>query len=124
MTSSDLARRRVNNIGRVTTRGRIMTVAEHWRLQYQRADGTWSHLDLPGPTAEERYRHLRALDVEAATPADVAAIVAPSWIAIVCDVCEQTVDAAIEFDRTSHHAPATVCGACIRYADLLLGTPR
>jgi len=84
----------------------IRGVAERWRNQY------WN-------TKNKKFidirTHLETLNVETATPADVAAIIGnDSWMKLRCDECAQDVAWVVEIGEAPDYESRTVtfCRSC------------
>jgi len=101
-----------------TTRAHIREVAARWRVQYPS-----NTLLFGGAHSGDIYKRLLALDPEAATEEDVAAIIGNSgWTRIDCDGCEKSVKAAVQVGAPPDYDSATalLCAECIRVASALL----
>jgi hypothetical protein len=98
-----------------TVRSEIRGVAERWRHQYFHG-GEWSKT-FHGST-QRIYDGLKALDVESATPEDVAAIIGNgSWVSLTCDNCKREQAAVIDVPTSDDfYGPASVCLDCIKPA--------
>jgi len=93
------------------TRERIRNVAARWQEQYPD--------NKPGLTDDKREitRKLLALDVERATPADVAAIIGnTSWTHATCDECGGTAVDAVELEHRYGGSTFTLCAVCAQVA--------
>lgn len=103
----------------VTERDEIRTVASRWRAQYRHGDGTW--VPTMFGDSEKTYTDLIALDLETATPDDIAAVIGnTSWVDMICDACHEEVRAVALFDVYGEYS-FRLCKACLTQAGEALG---
>lgn len=91
----------------INTRQLVLSVAARWAQRYP--------LRLPGTYEAQVFQALLALDLNTATPADVAAIVGTdTWTIVLCDQCRTWVSCAIEVgaELDAESRTAVLCQAC------------
>lgn len=72
----------------LTPRDKILNVAEEWKMQYLKADGSWP-VTLSG-SSELTYKKLLALNPETATKEEVDNIIGKTdWTSYFCDECDK-----------------------------------
>lgn len=103
-------------ISLLDTRAQIRTVAARWKRQYFDAvRREWGSTVLGSSMAI--YERLRALDVETATPADVAAIIGNrGWVEESCDGCGTYDAPLVHVGETPDYEARYLflCEACVR----------
>ena len=86
-------------------------VADRWREQYYKADGTWVRTSIGD--SEEKYNALCDLG-PTPTPQQVADVIGnKSWSYLDCSGCHGDFEAVVEIDE---HQDFTLCESCIREA--------
>ena len=107
-----------------TVRSQIRDVAKRWHDEYADEIASPAYWGSHGDACVVIYNQLLALDINAATPDDVAAIIGnPTWIApVVCNECGQTAPALIQFSIDMGEGPETfrLCADCLRRASDML----
>ncbi len=103
----------------ITIRSQIKEVAERWKEQYQRADGTWAgkeHKRAKGET----FNLLKALNKETATAKEVENIIGNDlWAcAQCCYECSKYFNTVIQVGGGSNSISAAtqICPSCLKKA--------
>lgn len=103
-----------------TLRETIRNVPFRWREQYYRA-GQWRY----DSENERIYNELVKLDLETATPADIAAIIGNfSWTDLKCYNCDTTAEKVVYLMGVAHdeYGDPAYCTACIDAAQAALAS--
>jgi hypothetical protein len=110
----------------ITVRGQIREVAGKWKERYTEPTMKglkWrEELSRSGLTRQAIHERLLALDVETATPGDVAAVIGnDTWIrtSLICNECGRAAPALAKFtvDWTDNTVPSLfLCAGCLRKA--------
>lgn len=106
----------------ITVRGQIREVAGKWKYRYtiHTLKGLKWRDDTTFPP-QAIYERLLALDVETATPGDVAAVIGnDTWIhtSLVCNECGKKAPALAEYkiDCGAYQDGVRLCACCLRRA--------
>lgn len=102
----------------ITTRSKILIVAERWKAQYFTRHGEeWGRMAAGHP--EEIYNKLIKLDLEKCSSEEVEAIIGNfSWTRIFCDDCKEYVHKVVQLGEEPDYDSSTVnaCVDCLKKA--------
>jgi hypothetical protein len=91
-------------------------VAEKWRLQHEKSDGTWK--SCVRGTGDDVHRRLTRLGKDPSREKIEEVIGNGSWTRAFCTGCQEPVDEAVAF---GYEDAATVCRHCLIHALSILG---